>query len=173
MAKWKGGLKGCKAPTILKNLYGSKNQNQTAAATKRPGKGPSAQMSLFQLSSHQHRPVSNKKTSEQLGITWKPKPRKHTQEAEAGVSLWVQDRPCSQRKFQDSKGCLQRNPLLKKQRKLERRVSVHCLLGKHEFWLPVSLLFVGKQEWWHALGIPPLARQPSADYRVSLSMPPA
>ena len=80
-------------------------------------------------------------TSEQLGKTWKPKLRKHTQEAEAGGSLWVQDQPCSQSCSRTSE-LLHREPFSwrikiplppKKQRNLE---SVHCLVGKHEAWLP-------------------------------------
>ena len=80
-------------------------------------------------------------TSEQLGKTWKPKLRKHTLEAEAGGFLWVQDQPCSQSCSRTSE-LLHREPFSwrikiplprKKQRNLE---SVHCLVGKHEAWLP-------------------------------------
>lgn len=80
----------------------------------------------------------HKKTSEQLGKTWKPKQRKHTQEAETGVSLWDQDWPCSQREFHDSKSCYTEKPSPKKAKEAWKS-GVHSLLGR-QAWVLTSCL---------------------------------
>ena len=47
-----------------------------------------------------------------------------------------------------------------------------CTQLGRQAWGLTSMSLCDKQEWWHVLGIPPPARQPSADYWVSLSSNP-